>query len=84
MSDNQFQVSGSCYIHGLMEAESILGKPPETWKAQIHVDSSGIRKPYYVNTITGESTDEGRWLGPLSSEWERVPAARTPDSFHTI
>jgi hypothetical protein len=79
MSDNQFQVIGSCYIHGLMEGESLLGQLPEPWKAQIHVDSNEIRKPYYVNTITGESTDESRWLGPLSSEWERVPAVRAPE-----
>jgi hypothetical protein len=29
--------------------------------------------------MTGESTDEGRWLGPLLSGWERVPAVRTPE-----
>jgi hypothetical protein len=77
--DNQFKVIGSCYIHGLMEGESLFGQLPEPWKVQIHVDSSGIRKPYYVNTITGESTDEGRWLGPLPSEWEHVPTVRTPE-----
>jgi hypothetical protein len=62
-----------------MEGESLLGQLPEPWKAQIHVDSSGIRKPYYINTINGKSTDEGSWLGPLPSEWERVPAVRTPE-----
>jgi hypothetical protein len=63
MSDSQFQVIGSCYIHSLMEGESLFGKLPEPWKVQIHVDSSGIRKPYYVNTVNGESTDEGGAAG---------------------
>jgi hypothetical protein len=70
-----------------MEGESLLGQLPEPWKAQIHVDSSGIRKPYYINTINGESTDEGSWLGPLPSEWETRPSrpdTRRSDSFNTI
>jgi hypothetical protein len=62
-----------------MEGETLFGPLPEPWKAQIHVGSSGIRKPYYVNTITGESTDEGRWPGSLPCEWELVPASRIPE-----
>ncbi|KAI8945012.1 heterokaryon incompatibility protein-domain-containing protein [Xylaria longipes] len=77
-SNTGFQVIGACYIHGLMDAEALLGQLPEPWRFQAAQDASGVKIPSYLNSSTGEVTEQDARLEE-TSEWEQVPFNRTPD-----
>ncbi|KAJ8129662.1 hypothetical protein O1611_g3969 [Lasiodiplodia mahajangana] len=77
-SNTGFQVIGACYIHGLMDAEALLGRLPEPWRFQAAQDASGVKIPSYLNSSTGEVIERDPRLEE-TSEWERMPFNRTPD-----
>ncbi|EON70018.1 hypothetical protein W97_09284 [Coniosporium apollinis CBS 100218] len=78
-SSEQYQVVGECYIHGLMDSESLLGRLPNPWRVRLGWESGGIYLGRYYNSSTGVLTEEDPRLDSLPVEWERVQADRTPD-----
>lgn len=75
----RYQVVGECYIHGLMDSESLLGPLPDPWKVLVDFDSNGIYDGRYLNPSTGVVTKGDPRLDSLPVEWERVYADRSPD-----
>ncbi|KAI1262828.1 hypothetical protein F5Y18DRAFT_145109 [Xylariaceae sp. FL1019] len=71
---HQFHVVGSCYIHGLMDGEALLGPLLPPWF--LKVDDLGRKqiRPYFLNEDTGIRTLDDPRLDniPLPAEWEPV------------
>ena len=80
----RFQVVGDCYIHGLMDAESVLGPLIDFWKLQFGYDAGGCFVPHFFNHSTKETTVEDPRLGLLPPEWRRLPPVRTRDDPYTF
>ncbi|PLB34246.1 HET-domain-containing protein [Aspergillus candidus] len=82
--DRHFAVIGSCYVHGLMHSEGVLGRFPPGWKGIFLMDENGLDRPCYRcdesdspdGTVT---TEEDPRLGPVPPPFERVASQRTPD-----
>ncbi|KDN68217.1 putative heterokaryon incompatibility protein [Colletotrichum sublineola] len=75
---NTFSVIGECFVYGLEDVISLLGRLPKPW---IGIAAWGIgdrRFLNFVNTETKERTVEDPRLLPLD-EWERVNKSPTPD-----
>jgi hypothetical protein len=72
----QYEIVGGCpYIHGLMDAEVLLGPLPAGFSFQLRQDSRDIEKAGYLNTDTQEwslAEDDPR-LGPRPDDWELLP-----------
>jgi len=79
-SQNVFQVVGECYIHGIMDGESLLGPIPSPWKVRLTRDNlSEIQEPRYWNTAINAMSREDPRLEDLPPEWERIKQRRTAD-----
>jgi hypothetical protein len=74
-----YQVIGQCYIHGLTNAEALLGTLPTSWAIKRCKDGCGRWQPFFLNGETGElvGPDRDPRMGPLPAEWERL--AVTPE-----
>ena len=83
-SNRRFGVIGSCYVHGLMHGEGVLGRFPPGWKGIFLMDENGLDRPCYCcgdsdspgDTVT---TEEDPRLGPVPRPFERVESQRTLD-----
>jgi hypothetical protein len=70
MDVDNFQVIGTCYVHGLTDAVGLLGPLPPS--VTLRVDDPERRSNYqFFNSSTGVLTDEDPRLPPLSPGWER-------------
>ncbi|PMD34449.1 HET-domain-containing protein [Hyaloscypha variabilis F] len=70
----QFQVVGECYVHGLSDAEALLGPLPKDWEIEIHVDSAnGVGWPIFVRKPTDTRTWQDPRLPRLPPGWEGIP-----------
>jgi hypothetical protein len=72
--NGQYLVIGCCYVHGLMDGEGILGSLPgswrvEYWRPNLAVVEKSIVVPFFVNTETGERTQEDPRLWQLPPGW---------------
>lgn len=63
--ESHYLLAGSCYIHGLMDSETLLGPLPEGWRANY----SKLDNYLYVSP-DGVVTNQDPRLEPLSSDWE--------------
>lgn len=77
--DKFLEVVGECFVHGLMDGESILGPLPQSWAVQTRRNQSGINEPWYRNTDTDTLTQDDPRLEKLPPEWEKIAKERTPD-----
>ncbi|KAI1751825.1 HET-domain-containing protein [Xylaria castorea] len=50
--DILYRVVGDCFVHGIMDAEAVLGPFPSKWKL-IAKTSGGAFLPHYLNTESG-------------------------------
>jgi hypothetical protein len=66
-----FIVVGSCFVHGLMDGEALLGAIPSPWKLEI-VKIPGPGWSNYFAKSPGVKTLDDPRLPPLPSEWEEV------------
>lgn len=76
-TSGDFLIVGPCFVHGLMDAESILGAIPDPWQMKMRKDDGRVYKPYFYNISTGKILFEDPRLPPLSSEWEIIERKRT-------
>ncbi|CZR69903.1 uncharacterized protein PAC_19803 [Phialocephala subalpina] len=71
-----YEVVGGCsYIHGLMDAEALLGLQVGRWSFEGQFNTRGISTAGYLNTDTQDwvPADYDPRLGPRPDDWEVVP-----------
>ena len=74
-----FEIIGPCLVHGIMDAEALLGLLPKPWIVEFYRDNLGYARLHFRNTETKDLTVEDPRLGPLTPEWERFDQGRMPD-----
>lgn len=79
-----YSVVGSCHIHGLSDAEQLLGPLPDPWRFQVKVGDTGGRAYYFQNPITGEDRTVDPRLESLPSEWETCEIEETRDEAERV
>lgn len=73
-TNGSFLVVGACFVHGLMNAEAVLGPLPDEWSYILTRDRGYPENSCaFINNATGEQTKEDPRLPPLSSPWKRTP-----------
>lgn len=77
-SSGGFHIVGTAYIHGLMDAEALLGLFDREWTVQVGTHPGWFGNFHFHNAVRGVAVEEDPRLGPLPKEWERLPAIRTP------
>lgn len=65
-----YRVIGACYVHALMDSESILGPLPFPWKNAWKMKDNGTYEYQYINLQTQLTTREDPRLGPLPPPWK--------------
>lgn len=70
VTEGQYWVLGECYVHGLMNAEAILGSLPSSFQQVTIYDSVvGNYCPGFLDRHTGNVQITDPRLEPLPSEW---------------
>jgi hypothetical protein len=64
-----------------MDGEALLGPLHYPWKIRTRRFRTFDWKPEYLNSLTGEVSEEDPRLGSLSSEWERLEFDRCQDDL---
>ncbi|KAF2239652.1 hypothetical protein EV356DRAFT_513940 [Viridothelium virens] len=73
-----FRVVGDGYLHGLNDADGILGSLPKGWNSVLDTDETGVFRTIYVDQC-GTITEDDPRLPLLPSEWERMEQTRTTE-----
>ncbi|KAL8994655.1 MAG: hypothetical protein Q9169_005435 [Polycauliona sp. 2 TL-2023] len=72
-------IVGECYIHGIMEGETLLGPLPDEWQS-VNIYNEGIGYMHaFLDRQTGEQRYDDPRLGPLPSGWRLDDPDRKPD-----
>jgi len=66
-----FHLVGICFVPGLLDGESLLGRLPDKWKLQM-IFEDGSYVPTYMDTSTGHSQSEDPRLQPLDPNWVKI------------
>ncbi len=61
--DGCYSLVGSCYVHGLMDSEALLGPLPKSWNTEWRLKNDGQYSYWYVNKASGEATRQDPRLG---------------------
>ena len=67
--DGCYSLIGSCYVHGLMDTEALLGLLPKPWKTEWRLSNDGYLPVggqydyWYVNKANGEATRQDPRFG---------------------
>jgi hypothetical protein len=77
-SPEEFSVVGFCFVHGLMDGESLLGPLPVPWKLRL-LSRHGSFVPEYVNPLTDKHQSDDPRLQPLADGWKMLQRERTQD-----
>jgi hypothetical protein len=70
-----FEIVGTCYMHGLMTKEALLGPLGSPWHAVARTtkptlaDDAGVEALFFVNHESGEETQEDPRSNPLLAPW---------------
>jgi hypothetical protein len=82
VGDAAFQLLGPAFVHGLNEAQGILGKIPHPWIPRVHRPGDFLS---FNNTETGETTFDDPRLKPLGDDWVMSTDEETGayEFFHT-
>jgi hypothetical protein len=72
-----YQVVGCCHIHGLSDAEKLMGPLPNPWVFRVSSSTSGSRTHCFHNSVTGENSKLDPRLEAWSPEWELCEAVET-------
>lgn len=71
-----FELTGRCFVHGIMYGEAILGPIPKPWNVTISRTTSlsgvSVLEQRFFNLETGQITHSDPRLGPLPDGWEEV------------
>jgi hypothetical protein len=73
------KVIGPCQVHGIMDAEAVLGPVPAPWKIEFYRDSMGVAVHHFRNSETDQLTIRDPRLGCLPKEWKCIERDRTID-----
>lgn len=72
-ADGHFLVVGLCFVHGLMNAEGVLGSMPKQWKFILTRHRGYPEKSCaFINDETGQETTDDPRLPPLPLPWEKI------------
>jgi hypothetical protein len=71
LPDTTYLFVGCAYVHGIMDAEVLLGPMPEGWEVLIRGDENGDQQQRFRGPDGGEGDEDPR-LGEMGGEWERV------------
>lgn len=84
-SSGRYQVVGPTYIHGLMDAEGILGPMPPEYVVEVGASSGWYGGFTFRNIVTDTPVGEDPRLGSLPPSWIRTEAVRTAeDPLHFV
>jgi hypothetical protein len=84
-SSGRYHVVGPTYIHGLMDAESLLGPLPPGHVVEVGASSGWYGGFTFRNTITNTTVDEDPRLPKLPPLWIRMKAVRmAEDPLHFV
>ena len=84
-SSGRFHVVGPTYIHGLMDAEGLLGPLKSEFVVQVGASSGWYGGSTFRNVVTGEIMEEDPRLGDLPPSWVRTEAVRmSTDPLHFL
>ena len=72
-------VVGECFVHGLMDAESILGSIPSGWRLELHPSTDSTWATSFTDLYTKEHYLEDPRLLALPAQWRQVQRKRTQD-----
>jgi hypothetical protein len=83
---DEYQAVGAAYVHGLMDAESVLGPLGEGWSVQCGALSGWTGVFRFHHAPTNTTTEDDPRLGTADPKWKKVEdAKRTPeDPFHFV
>ena len=84
MAATRYHVVGSCHIHGLSDAEQLLGPLPDPWRFQVKVGGTGGRAYYFHNSVTSEDRTLDPRLESLSPEWEPYEIEETSNEAERV
>lgn len=74
-----YLVIGPCFVHGLLDAESLLGPLPHPWKLQMLLNNLGYQTAHFFNEKSGEVVEEDPRLPPLPEKWRCVRREATSE-----
>lgn len=69
-----YVVIGTCFIHGIMDGEAILGPFKSPWRVHIRLERDGVARPSYFNSDSNTTVFEDPRLGDYALPPEWVPA----------
>jgi hypothetical protein len=72
---------GACQLHGLSDAEKLLGFLPKPWEFQVKIGDNGARVYYFRNVVTEEETMEDPRLVQLPTDWEACSVGECADEL---
>lgn len=77
----KFSIIGECFVHGMQDSTKLLGPVPHPWRS---VENFSGSRSYleFVNSETGEVTQEDPRLEPLDDRWERIWLELDRDNQH--
>jgi hypothetical protein len=76
-------VVGTAYLHGRIDAESLLGPLPQGYNIEIGTDAGWYGGFNYRDKSSGEVATEDPRLGDIPPDWVKVEATRRPtDPLH--
>ncbi|KAI0506061.1 HET-domain-containing protein [Xylaria bambusicola] len=79
-SNGQHEVVRSCYIHGAMDGEALLGVIPDPWEVRRCHNDVRLLAIYFYNTDSGMETEYDPRLEsiPIPTDWEPIEFEWTP------
>ncbi|KAI1380165.1 HET-domain-containing protein [Hypoxylon crocopeplum] len=85
-STGKYEVIGDCYVHGIMDAEALLGPLPSPWRVVGKQEEDRYFRVHYNDDdddTRSPSTEDPRLDGiPIPSKWEPIEWERTRDDPH--
>lgn len=78
IASGDFLVVEDRFVHGLMDAESLLGPIPDPFKLELWCPDGFYEIAFYNSSTRKRSIEDPR-LPPLSLEWEIIKRERTQD-----
>ncbi|KAI6409688.1 hypothetical protein MCOR23_000778 [Pyricularia oryzae] len=75
----KYEVVGECYVHGFMEMQALLGPVPAPWVYRNQIKEDGAWYPWFVNSVSGQASEDDPRLGPVPEGWEQMAWSRSPE-----
>lgn len=72
-----YKIVGTCYVHGIMTGEALLGPLPDGWHAEVRAigettqNEHATEKLYFVREASGERTQQDPRLWGSPQHWDK-------------